>query len=105
MAQTLILTFAGSRKYPLKSKYLLTAYGPAGVPRLRDVGLDRNVLLFTFAIAMSRVLVGLLYGVSAKDPLTFAGVSIMLLVVALLACLIPARRATRVDPIIALRTE
>src|SRR6185369_9867881 len=57
------------------------------------------------AFFMSRVLVGLLYGVSAKDPLTFAGVSIVLLVVALLACLIPARRAIRVDPIIALRTE
>jgi len=57
------------------------------------------------AFFMSRVLVGLLYGVSAKDPLTFAGVSIVLLAIALLACLIPARRATRVDPIIALRTE
>jgi putative ABC transport system permease protein len=57
------------------------------------------------AFFMSRVLVGLLYGVSAKDPLTFTGVSIVLLAIALLACLIPARRATRVDPIIALRTE
>ena len=57
------------------------------------------------AFFMSRLLIGLLYGVSPTDPLTFTAVSITLLFVALLACLIPARRATRVDPIVALRTE
>jgi ABC-type antimicrobial peptide transport system permease subunit len=51
------------------------------------------------------VLRGLLHEVSPTDPLTFVAVSIVLLVVALLVCLVPARRATRVDPIIALRTE
>ena len=56
-------------------------------------------------LALSRVMVGLLYGVSPTDPLTFTGVSIVLMIVTLLACLIPARRATRVDPIEALRSE
>ncbi|MFL6333626.1 MAG: ADOP family duplicated permease [Pyrinomonadaceae bacterium] len=57
------------------------------------------------ALALSRVMSGLLYGVTASDPATFAAIVALLGVVSLVACYIPARRATRVDPLIALKYE
>ena len=70
--------------------------------RLTVVGLGVGVLA---ALALMRVLVSLLFNVQAYDPYTYMAVTILLTTVALIACYIPARRAMRVDPMVALRDD
>ncbi|HKC87305.1 MAG TPA: FtsX-like permease family protein, partial [Blastocatellia bacterium] len=69
---------------------------------LTSIGAAAGVAL---SLGLTRLMSGMLFGVGAKDPLTFACVSVLLAGVALLACYIPARRAARVDPMVSLRRE
>jgi putative ABC transport system permease protein len=70
--------------------------------RLIGVGLAIGLV---GALLSARLLKSLLFGIGARDPLTFAGVVFLLGIVAVTACLIPALRAAEVDPIVALRDE
>jgi len=84
-----------------QKRYLLSLVLRQGV-RLALAG---TIVGLVCALIVSRAMVGVLYGVRPTDPLTFGGVAILLIVVALCACYLPARRAIRVDPMTALRCD
>jgi ABC-type antimicrobial peptide transport system permease subunit len=63
------------------------------------------ILGLAVVFVLARFLTSMLYGVSPSDPVTFVGISFLLAMVALLACYLPARRAARIDPMIAIREE
>jgi len=86
----------GARAADVRRMVLLEGFGPVAV------GLAAG---FAASLAGGRLVSGMLFGVRAADPLTFGAVAAVLLVAALAACLIPARRATRIDPLEALRYE
>ncbi len=70
--------------------------------KLALVGVALGLLV---SLAFMQTMKSLLFGVSATDPVTFAAIALLLVAVAFLACFVPARRAARVDPMNALRSE
>jgi putative ABC transport system permease protein len=75
------------------------------IAQAAKLALTGELLGILLALGLTRLMTGLLFGVSAADPFTFSGAAILLSAVALAACYIPARRAMRVDPMVALRYE
>jgi ABC-type antimicrobial peptide transport system permease subunit len=101
--------FVAQRSHEIGVRIALGASGPA----VLKLVMRRGIALFaeglvvgnTAAVGATRLIRDMIFQVTATDPLTFAGVGLFLALVALLACLIPAWRASRVDPVVAFRVE
>jgi predicted permease len=105
-----VVSYAVTQRTPEIGIRLALGAGRTNVFRLilrqgLTVALLGLVIGLAGALALTRVIRTLLFGVTPSDPLTFIFVSLVLIVVALIACSLPARRATKVDPLIALRNE
>ena len=105
-----VLSYAVAQRVPEIGVRLALGAEPGGVARMvlrqgATLALTGIVLGVAAGLAGGRLIESLLYGVSARDPLVFAGAAAAVLSVALLACWLPARRAAAVDPLVALRAE
>jgi predicted permease len=105
-----VISYSVSQRIPEFGLRLALGAPPRGLLRLVLVQAGRlagagTILGLIVALALARVLQSQIYDVSASDPLTFTAVALIVLAVALLACYVPARRATKANPMVALRAE
>jgi predicted permease len=105
-----VISYSVSQRIPEFGLRLALGAPPRGLLRLVLVQAGRlagtgTILGLIVALALARVLQSQIYDVSASDPLTFTAVGLIVLAVALLACYVPARRATKANPMVALRAE
>jgi putative ABC transport system permease protein len=105
-----VISYSVSRRTREIGLRVALGAGRSGVLRLvagRGMALVAFGILFgtAAALALTRVMASLIHGVSSTDPLTFTAAAGLLMTVALIACILPASRAVRIDPAVALRDE
>jgi ABC-type antimicrobial peptide transport system permease subunit len=105
-----VISYSVSQRIPEFGLRLALGAPPGEVLRMVLVQAVRlavggAVIGLVIALTMARVLSSLIYNVSPADPMTFISVAVMVVAIALLACYLPARRAARADPMVALRAD